>query len=95
LYTCEYLRECRQYTQSWKKLKEGVKYWGEIPSSTKKCFKKVKAEIYKFVMEKCVLEGEELFHKDAPLAYEPKHERLRKWPTLMRPTAYKWAIDFD
>jgi hypothetical protein len=82
LYTCEYLRECRQYTQSWKKLKEGVKYWGEIPSSTKKCFKNVKAEICKF-------EVEEFFDEDAPLAYEPKHERLRKWSTLMRPTDSK------
>jgi hypothetical protein len=46
-------------------------------------------------MEKCVLEGEEFFDEDAPLAYEPKHERLRKWPTLMCPTDYKWPVDFD
>ena len=83
------------YTQSWKKLKEGIKSWGEGPSSTKKCFQKVKAEICKFVMEQCVLEGQPFFDEDAPLAYEAKYERLRKWDTLMRPTDYKWPVDFD
>jgi hypothetical protein len=46
-------------------------------------------------MEKCVLEGQPFFYKDAPLAYEPKYERLKKWDTLMRPTDYKWPVDFD
>jgi hypothetical protein len=41
----------------------------------------------------CPPEGDD--PEDAPLAYEPNHERLRKWPTLMRPTDYKWLVDFD
>jgi hypothetical protein len=93
LYACEYLRECKEYTQSWKRLKEGIKYWRQVSSDTKKCFKQVKADICKFIMEKCVLEGQPFFDEDTPLAYEPKYERLRKWDTMMRPFDYKWPVD--
>ena len=92
LYTCEHLRQCREYTQSWKKLKEGVKYW---VNSYKPSFKKVKGEICKFIMEKCVLEGEQFFDEESPLAIEAKYERLRKWMTLLRPSDYKWPVDFS
>jgi hypothetical protein len=90
LYAAEYLRECKEYTQSWKKLKEGIKHWrADVPNNPKTYFKQVKADICKFILEECVLEGQPFFDEDDPLAYEPKYKRLRQWDTKMCPSDYK------
>ena len=86
-YVCEYLRECKQYSSSWRVLKNGLNWWRDV-QSTQHSFKQTKADICKFVLDKCVLEGGTFFNENSPLAILPEYERLRKWPTMMRPQDY-------
>ena len=51
-------------------------------------FKQIKTDICKFVLDKCVLKGGTFFHENSPLVMLPEYERLRKWPTMMRPQDY-------
>jgi len=50
LYTCENLRESREYTNSWKKLKKTVKDCGETMKNERHAFKQIKAHICKFIL---------------------------------------------
>jgi len=93
LYTCENLRESREYTNSWKKLKEAVKDRGETMKNERHAFKQIKADICKFILEKCVLEGEPFFDNEGELAVRPEFEKLRRWNTMLRPTDYAHAVE--
>ena len=78
MYTCENLRESKEFTHSWKKLKEAVKNHGETMKNERQAFKQIKADIYKFILEKCVLEGEPFFDNEGELAVRPEFEKLRR-----------------
>ena len=55
-YACEILRVCKQYSSNWKVLKNGLN-WSRDMQSIQHSFKQTKADICKFVLDKCVLEG--------------------------------------
>ena len=77
-YACEILRVCKQYSSNWKVLKNGLN-WSRDMQSIQHSFKQTKADICKF------------FHENSLLAMLPEYERLRKWPTMMRPQDYTLA----
>jgi hypothetical protein len=83
------MRVCKEYSNSWKVLKEAVKPWGDM-KSTQVCFKQMKVDICKFVIEKCIKEGEEFYDELGDLAEDPKFEKLKQW----RPSDYKWLVEF-
>ena len=87
---------CKQYSNSWKVLKEAIKNYGGSGEMQKdrESFKQIKADICKFLMEKCLLEGEEFLDEEGELACLPKYEKLRKWKTLLRPTDYVYRLEF-
>ena len=89
-YSCEFLRVCKQYISSWRVLKNGLN-WSRDMQSTQHSFKQTKGDICKFVLNKCVLEGGTFFNENSPLAILSEYERLRKWPTMMRPQDYTLA----
>ena len=47
LYTCENLKESKEYTNSWKKLKEAVKNRGETMKNERQDFNQIKVDICK------------------------------------------------
>jgi len=57
-----------EYSNSWKKLKEAVKDHGETMKNERHAFKQIKADISKFILEKCVLIGEPFFDNEGELA---------------------------
>ena len=65
--------------------------WSRDVQSTQHSFKQTKANICKFVLDKCVLKGGTFFHENSPLAIFSEYERLRKWPIIMRPQDYTLA----
>ena len=93
LYTCENLSESKEYTNSWKKLKEAVKNRGETMKNECQAFKQIKADICKFILEKCVLEGEPFFDNEGELAVRPEFEKLRRWNTMLRSSDYTQAVE--
>ena len=76
-YAFEFLRVCKQYSSSWRVLKNGLN-WSRDMQSIQHSFKQTKADICKFVLDKCMLEGGTFFHENSPLAILPEYERLRK-----------------
>ena len=73
---------------------EGAQEWIELVERHAEHptqLKQTKADICKFVLDKCVLEGGTFFHENSQLAMLPEYERLRKWPTMMRPQDYTLA----
>jgi hypothetical protein len=76
LYTCEYLRECKPFRDNWRQLKKGLNWWWTVQSD-QHCFRQTRADICKFVLDKCVHEGQPFFNMDSPLGLEPEYEKLR------------------
>jgi len=56
-------------------------------------FKQIKADICKFILEKCMLEGEPFFDNEGELAVRPEFEKLRRWNTMLWPTDYTHAVE--
>ena len=74
---------CRQYSSSWRVLKNGLNRSRDV-QSIQHSFKQTKTDICKFVLDKYVLEGGTFFNENSPLAILLEYERLRKWPTIIR-----------
>jgi hypothetical protein len=94
-YTCEYLRACKTYNSSWWQLKKGLEWWHKEQTNQHN-FKQTRADICKFVLDKCVLQGEPFFDSNSPLGEEPncKYEKLRNWPRMLRLEDYAYDMFF-
>lgn len=87
-YVCEFLRACAKYNGSWRQLKKSEDWW-EKEVYTYETFSQTVADICKFFLDQCVVEGKPFFHPDTPYAVLEEYENLRKWSTNLDMTDYK------
>jgi hypothetical protein len=76
-YVCEYLRQCTQYSKSWRQLKKAQDWWEK--EKVDQDFRQTVADICKFVTESAH-EGRPPFsHTESDLALNEKYKNIRNW----------------
>jgi hypothetical protein len=75
-YTCEYLRACGRFNQSWWQLKKSQSWWWNerIDHNT---ITNTIADICKFVIDECAHVGGTFFYNESNLGTDEKYVKLR------------------